>query len=150
MGQLIAKKTWMENLIVSLGKAKGFEAILSVLATYLSAALMPIADFIAIVFVLMFFDLVTGVWAAIVKKEAIASKKLRKSVGKFIAYMIAIILSLIMQNLLPSIPIAKAMTIFIASIEFVSNMENLSKITNIDFAAFVSNLIKVKFTHKKK
>lgn len=150
MGQLIAKKSWMENLIISLGKAKGFEAILSVLATYLSAALMPIADFVAIVFVLMFFDLMTGIWAAIVRKEVIASKKLRKSVGKFIAYMIAILLSLIMQNLLPSIPIAKAMTIFIASIEFVSNMENLSKITNIDFATFVSNLIKVKFTHKKK
>lgn len=150
MRQLIFKKQSMESLIISLSKAKGVEAVLSIIATYLSASLMPIADFIAAVFILMLFDLITGIWASIVAKEEIESKKMRKSISKFTAYMIAVLIALIMQNLMPSIPITKGMTIFIASIECKSNMENLSKITKVDFYSFTTNFVKSKFIHKKK
>ena len=78
----------MENII---GK------IIAVLLVFIA----PIQAVIISITIFVFVDLITGIWAALKRNEAIESKKMRDSIGKWISYCLAIILSHMLDEYFP-------------------------------------------------
>lgn len=113
--------------------------ILSAIAAYFSPALPMIVA--ALVFA--FADFITGVFAA--RKKAISegkknwsdwweSKKLQKKIFDLVFYILAILLAFYFEKLFLefiTFPLSKLTAFLILSVEFWSNMENLSTITGI-------------------
>jgi phage-related holin len=114
------------------------------LIAYLTFFFSPIALILFTTGVLVFTDLITGVYAAKSKGEIIHSKKMARSIGKIIFYFIAIILSRLMEvTFFPVIPIANITAGYIALIEFKSNIENVGTITGIDLWKAIIDKINV-------
>ena len=106
---------------------------------------LPVTKFIAIVFVLLCFDAITGVWAAIKKGIAVEAKKLFTTVVKFIAYAIAILSAHIIEfSFFKGILLTYSIALFISMTEFYSIIENVEKITNIKLRNRIVNLLKGK------
>lgn len=123
----------------------------SLLVSFLVDSVIPIAGFIVTGSILVVADLVTGIIAAKKNKEAIHSNGLRRTVTKIVSYMAAVLLAHIMQQVyLPSLPIVYAISLYIALVEFKSNLENLSVITGTDIGKAVWELIKSKLPIKIK
>lgn len=97
----------------------------------------PIWGLVVGLAIMVIFDLLTGMWAAYVKGEKIESKKMRMTVGKFIAYFALILISHVMDKVF-IIPIftnslfTRMVGFFIASVEFKSVCENFSKILGFE------------------
>lgn len=78
-------------------------------------------------------DLLTGIFAAKKRGEAVDSKKMARSISKIIFYFIAIILSRIMEiTFINGLPLANITAGYIALVEFKSNFENIGTITGLD------------------
>ena len=132
----------MKTKIVASAKAfisQHLLQILSAVAAYFSPALPMIIA--ALVFA--FADFITGVFAA--RKQALAlgktnwadwwqSKKLQKKIFDLLFYILAILLAFYFEKLFLefiTFPLSKLTAFIILSVEFWSNMENLSTITGI-------------------
>ncbi len=104
--------------------------------------LLPIHASMEAVLLLVAADLFTGVWASHKRGEKITSWGMRKTVSKVLAYEIAIVLAYVLEStFLTFIPAVKVIAGFVAATEFKSAMENLSKITGLDFVEAAKGLI---------
>lgn len=110
--------SWLKNLLL---------VSLSILA--------PIKAVMLASFALIMIDLITGVWCAVKRKEAVVSSGFRRTISKIVAYELALVAALIMEQYLMSgsIPVIKIVAGLIAVTEGKSVMENLSEITGVDF-----------------
>ncbi len=107
--------------------------------------LTPISNYVHLVLVLIFFDLITGSYAAIKEGEAFSAKKLRHTVEKFVFYALAIIAGYILQQIIDDgSELARIVALYIGSIEVKSIYENISRITKTDLVALLWDLIKEK------
>lgn len=100
-------------------------ALLSLIAVF-----APIKALLLTTGVMLFADLVTGVWASIKRKEPITSAGLRRTVTKLFVYEAAIMLAFLaehyMSDILPFVKMASAM---ISIVELKSIYENLNEIS---------------------
>jgi phage-related holin len=96
--------------------------------------LMPIHSTLIAISVLVVADLITGLWAAKREKQPITSSGLKKTIAKTLAYQTTIIVAFVMETyLLSDIPVVKVIAGLIAVTEGKSFLENMHRITGIDF-----------------
>jgi phage-related holin len=98
------------------------------------AVLAPIKSTMIVVGVLIFVDLLTGMWAAKKRKEIITSAALRRTVSKMLIYQIAVISGFLLDHYIleGSIPVAKLVAGAIGLVEFKSVLENSNTILGVD------------------
>jgi hypothetical protein len=108
--------------------------VLSKVLAGLVLMLAPIHPVIISVGILIFADVVFGVWAAIKKGERISSKRLGHTIGKLFVYQGMIITGFFVETYLigGSVPIVKMCAGFIGMVEFKSLLENASAILGRD------------------
>ncbi len=99
--------------------------------------LAPIHQTMAAVFVFVIADFVTGLWASLKRGEKFQSRRLRETLGKAIAYQLALVVSLVFEPFAGGVPVVKVVSGFIAWTEFQSFVENISSITGKDLWAAV-------------
>lgn len=93
------------------------------------AVFAPIRGILIASLVLVAGDLVTGIWAAIKKKQPITSSGLRKTAAKALVYELAVILGYVAEKyLLPELPVTKLLGALIAATELKSIDENFKRI----------------------
>jgi uncharacterized membrane protein len=116
--------------------------IVALAITYLIAFLSPIKWFLIAIGFFVVADLVTGILAAKKAGTKIESKKMFRTVPKYIAYAIAIIAAHALELLFfPDFPATKMVSGLIAFIEIKSLDENLEKITGHSlFGAIIDKL----------
>lgn len=108
----------------------------------------PTGKWVAFIGFLIVCDTITGVIAARKRKESVSSRKLARTIAKFISYGIALLISFYLQVLFfPEIPSLVAMTALIATIELKSIDENYKIIFGKSFFTHVINLLN-KTKHK--
>ena len=107
-----------------------------------AAYFAPCQEVIGIVFLFWLADLVFGVLASKNRHAPRSSRRMRKSVGKLIGYMAAILLAFLIDKLVPNLWIIphRLMAAYLCVCELISILENLAIITQAK--AFVS-LIKL-------
>lgn len=95
--------------------------------------LAPIKSVLLAVSALVVADFITGIWAAIKKKERISSNGINKSIMKSLAYMLLIIVSFIMERyLMDGVPVVKVVSAMITLREGKSFFENMHVITGLN------------------
>lgn len=116
------------------------------------AALAPIHAIMIVTGVLIMADLITGIWAAVKKGDAINSAALRRTVSKFVIYQIAVISAFVVQKFMLAdlIPASNIVASAIGLVELKSILENASKILGADvFKVILSKLGSVNDTQIK-
>lgn len=100
---------------------------LEALAISLLAIFAPIKATLITVLMLVTMDLITGVLAAIKRKEPITSANLRRSVSKLFIYEVAIAMTFLAQQYLlgEEIPALKIVSAMLGMVELKSVVENL-------------------------
>ncbi len=103
------------------------------------AVLAPIHTVLISVGFLIFADLITGVWAAIKRKEEISSAILRRTISKIVIYELAIIGGFVVERFLigGSIPVSKIVSGVIGMVELKSMLENCNYIVGQDVFAVI-------------
>lgn len=103
---------------------------LSHLGAVLIALLSPIHALLFSVGFLIIADLITGIWAALKRKEKISSSGMRRTISKIVVYQVAIISGfLIEQYMLESfLPVSKIVASVIGIVELKSILENSNHI----------------------
>jgi phage-related holin len=111
-------------------------------ATNLIAIILPIQKFLAIVVVMVVIDFITGIWAALVRKEKIRSRTMQRTTIKITVYLIALLTGHYIDVVFESIiQIVYALAGVIVLTEFKSVLENLSDIVGYDLVEkFASKL----------
>ncbi len=117
----------------------------------LSAFLLPIKFILLLVGFMIFLDLISGVWKAKKRGEAITSNKLSRTISKMLLYQFGIITFFAVDKFLlgefilhfSSVPylLTKLVGIFFVWIELVSLNENLTEITGVNFFKSVKVLL---------
>ena len=125
---------------------------LILLIPYLTFFFTPILLILFTTGFLVATDLVTGVFAARKRGEAIDSKKMARSISKIIFYFIGIILSRLMEiAFFPQIPVANITAGYICLVEFQSNLENIRTITGLNLGqAIIDKINTIKDNTPKK
>lgn len=101
--------------------------------SFLVLFLTPISNYIHIVLVLIFIDLITGSYASIVEGQKFSAAKMKNTVKKFIFYSIAIISGYLLQHIASDgSHFARLVALYLGSIEVKSNYENIGRITGTD------------------
>lgn len=122
------------------------------LITALTAFISPIGHWLAIVGFLVVADMITALIATRKSHKKIESRKLFRTIMKFVVYGIAVITGYIFEKyFFPDLPVAKLMTAFIATIEIKSMDENYKVITGRSFFKFILDALSKfrKDTNKK-
>ena len=103
------------------------------------AALAPIKMILIAVGLLVLFDLVTGIWAARRKGEALKSSAMRRTVSKMLIYQLTVISGFLLEHYLLDglIPVSKLVGGVIGMVEFKSILENASSIAGEDIVTLV-------------
>lgn len=86
---------------------------------------------------LIFFDLITGIWASKKRGEEISSKKLSRTIAKVILYPLGIILAYLCEFFLKEIPFIKGVTFLLIITEGKSLDENLKDILGFSFFKYI-------------
>lgn len=107
------------------------------------AVLSPVTPLLAVIGVLIFFDLVSGLWRAHKCNEKITSNGFRRTITKIVAYNMAVITCFLMEKYFfdSLLPLGKIIATFIGITEGKSILENLSKITGLDFRKHIISLL---------
>jgi phage-related holin len=132
--------TFMKQLLISLA-----------ISTF--SVLAPIHAVLIAVGVIIFGDLITGVWAAYIRGEKISSAGLRRTISKIFVYNLAIVLGFVIEQYLISnaLPISKIAAGLIGVTEGLSIFENLNSIAgNNVFKSLLDKLGSVNQTNKPK
>lgn len=110
------------------------------LALAVAVVLAPIKAAMAVAGVLIVADLITGIWAAYKRGEAITSAGLRRSITKMLVYQATIILAFLVEKYMLDgvLPITKIASSFIGITELKSVLENLN---NASGGQLLKNLI---------
>lgn len=95
------------------------------------ALLAPIHTVLYAMFFLVGCDTITGIWAALKRKEKFSSARLRSMVSKTVIYLVALICGFIAEKYmsLDVIPIVKFIAGAISLVETTSIVENLNSIS---------------------
>jgi len=102
--------------------------LISILAVF-----APIKATLITTAVLVFVDLVTGIWAAVKRKEPITSSGIRRTVSKMFVYETAIMLAFLTeQYMTDAVPFVKLIAGLVAVVELKSCLENLDSISGTD------------------
>jgi len=111
-------------------------------ATNLIAFILPIQKFLTIVVVMVVIDFITGIWAALVRKENIRSRTMQRTTIKITVYLIALLTGHYIDVVFESIiQIVYVLAGVIVLTEFKSVLENLSDIVGYDLVEkFASKL----------
>lgn len=141
----LKQMTFLE-LIAALSNAKTIQAAFAVVLAFLAAHLMPVAHFIAGAFFFLLVDFVSGVWAAKKKGNKITSQGFRKTITKFVFYSLAIICSVVLQDMFtkemfPKLDLVYWIAGFICLTEFKSIIENIGVITEINIYDAIKHLL---------
>lgn len=122
------------------------EELITVVLPYVVAVLVPTGPYILTVGFFVVGDLVTGIIASSRKHEPFTSKRLRESVGKFIAYGIFILVASAIQRQFigDDFPCVKLVAMFIAYIELKSIDENAKVITGHSIFSKIIQLLNPK------
>jgi len=98
--------------------------------------LSPVRDYIHLVLILIFLDLITGTYASIKASEPFSARKLRHTVEKFVFYALAIISAYILQSIInDGVELPRIVALYIGATEVKSIYENISRITNRDIVS---------------
>jgi phage-related holin len=110
----------------------------------------PVAPMVHAVLMMVFIDLITGVWAANSRKEIICSNGLRRTIRKMIGYVILIISGHIVDVTLlsSSLHLASIFAAYIGLTELQSVRENVACITGNDVLQDIWEVIKEKIKSK--
>lgn len=110
---------------------------------WIGAFLAPIQKVLFAVGFLIITDTITGIWAAVKEDQKIQSFKLRRSITKSAAYLLAIVCGYVTQNLLldNAIPIVTVVAGLIGATESLSVYENLTRITGVQFKQKVLEIL---------
>lgn len=108
--------------------------IASVLLGWIASLIAPVQPFLIAIAALVVCDVVTGIWASKKRGEAFSSSRLSRTVPKIVLYPIGILLSeLMVATYFTGTPVVSSLTymvaLFISTIEFQSNIENIGRIT---------------------
>lgn len=109
---------------------KYLEALtISVLAVF-----APVKAALVTVLILTVADMITGVWAAVKRKEPITSAQLRRSISKIVIYEVAMCLAFLAEHYLMSddVPVLKIVSGMVGLVEIKSVFENLDQISGQD------------------
>lgn len=113
----------------------------SALSKYIEALLLsclavfaPIKAMLIVTGVLIFADLITGVWAASKRKEPITSAGLRRTLTKVGVYEAALCLGYLAEHFMleGTVPVTKIVSGLIGLVELKSCYENLNVISGAD------------------
>ena len=129
------------------------EQIITLAMKILAACLAyfaPVAPMVHAVLVMVLLDLVTGVWAASIRSEAICSNGLRRTIRKMIGYVLLIIAGHIVDITLlkGSLNLASIFAAYIGLTELQSIRENIACITGNDVLQEIWDTIKDKIKTK--
>lgn len=104
---------------------------LTQVALCVAAYFAPIGEVFYIMLLFVAVDLVTGIWASGKQQIPRTSRRARKSVKKLGGYMVVIILSFLIERLLPGSSFAahRFVAAFVCTIELLSILENIVIIT---------------------
>ena len=122
---------------------------LVVLVGALWTLLLPIRGLVGALCVLVFADLITGMWKSIKRKKKITSRGWRATIGKLAIYFTALCSGFAMDRILDNDTpmIARAVALGIALTEIKSVFENFYAITGIDLIKSVMSKIKPPESH---
>lgn len=132
---------------------QSFSAFASKYVLWLFIYITPIHSFLITIYILLFFDLITGIAKAMKTNDRITSKRMRDSVVKFIFYSIAVFISFQVDKTLlsdSSLILTKLVGGYIMLIEFQSNIENISSLTGVDIWMAVKEKVINYFTNDNK
>lgn len=103
----------------------------------------PIKEVLFAVGFLIMADLFTGMWASLRSGQKIESAKLRRSVSKSAAYLLAVCTGFVAQKYLmqDAVPVVHVVAGLIGATELLSVYENLSRITGVDFKKKVLEIV---------
>lgn len=128
------------NFAESIGIFKGSLDFLFKVGLLIVSFLAPIKGLLIALIVLIVADLVTGLIAAIKRKQRITSAKLSRTVTKTLVYLFSIILTKLVSNYVimsDDVPLTSMLSSFIILTELQSVFENLNKISKHDFLTVV-------------
>jgi len=123
-------RNYMTSIFLPLSTPKG---LLTTMITWFTAYWAPIGAIVTVVFIFVFADFITGIWAAKKKGIKITSHTMRNSVTKLLCYMITIVLAFFLQKEIIKFSWFEAVNFASALIcmaEFKSILENMGYITN--------------------
>lgn len=131
------------------------KVIISIVLGYIANFFIPILPFLVIVVFLVFADTFTGIKAAQKEglyKENKASGGWRNTINKISQYFVAILLAqgmVLAFSISPTyLPLTYIVALYIALVEFKSNLENIAVVTGVDIWRVVKGRLKV-LLHQK-
>lgn len=106
---------------------------LGIITGTITGALIGVVPALIVICVLVAFDLITGIWAAVKTKVKIESHKLRKTVFKLLSYLSIVTLSALIDGAITAEwRLSGFVGGFVAIVELMSVIENFGKITGND------------------
>lgn len=110
------------------------KALILKLLLAIGAILAPIKMVMITVGFLIIADLITGVLAAIKRKEKVSSAVMRRTISKIVIYQLAVISGFLLEMYILNnvIPVAKIVAGVIGMVEFKSILENSNTIIGGD------------------
>ena len=110
--------------------------------SWISSFIMSVATFLSFTLVIVLVDLYTGRMAAKHRGEAIKSSGYRKSVKKYVLYMLGILISeLFIRVFSLPIPLTYMVAGVVALTEIKSIFENIETVTGVDLWGYVGEKI---------
>lgn len=109
-----------------------FNAFCGKISVVFIAYFTPIAEMIHVMLIFLVVDTISGIWASLKSGEKLESRKLRKTVYKFLWYTVAVMAAWMMEKTysLHWANIASIVAGFICFVELKSIFENITRITN--------------------
>ena len=92
----------------------------------------PIREIVHVMLIFLAIDMISGIWASVKTKEKVESRKLAKTVFKFLWYTVAVMLAWMMEKTF-SMEWSRLASIvggFICFVELKSIFENITRITD--------------------
>jgi len=106
---------------------------------------IPILPMILTIGIFTITDTISGIKAAKTRGERIHSRAMGRTVSKFTWYSVAIILAELMRvTFIPAVPTSTIIATYIAGIELLSNLENMSIITGKDLVVALTDTLRNK------
>ena len=115
---------------------------------YAIAALAPVHAMMIAVGVLIFLDLITGVWASVKSGNKISSAVMRRTISKILIYNIAVITGFLLEKYLLGglVPASNLIAGTIGIIETISILENGNYILGYNLFSQVIEKLKIKLS----
>ena len=111
----------------------------------LLAVFAPIKATLVLVFCLCVFDMILGIWSAIIRGHKINSRTMARTPAKILVWFILIAMTFLMEKYLtPKLSlVTKGVLLLCGIIEGQSICENLYLITGVDFLKMIINFFQI-------